>query len=186
MFHEMIDLVHIQGKLINHGTCVRGGVTIGDVHFDEKTLFGPGFVRAYELESAFANFPRIVIDPELIQGLYMDKSLLSKHNTFSAELAQIGKMIQRDSDGLYFIDYLRAVQDEIDDPDDIPFFLRRHKAIIAANLKGVSKLNPVAAKYLWLAHYHNTVIQAFDEDFILQEGFGITAAELPLLQTVQL
>lgn len=123
MFYEMLDLVHMQGELINHGICVRGGVSIGDVHVDDQTLFGPGFVKAYELESVYANFPRIVVDPALIQQLQKDQRLFSTHNTLADEFEYIAKNIRRESDGIYFIDYLRAFQTEIDEPEDIPVFL---------------------------------------------------------------
>lgn len=185
MFWEMLDLVHMQGELINHGICVRGGVSIGDVHFDDQTLFGPGFVRAYELESVYANFPRIVLDPDLIQQLRKDKRLASEHHTPADEFAYISKNIRRENDGIYFIDYLRAFQTEIDEPDNIPVFLRNHKKIIVSNAGGAAQLNPVSAKYLWLASYHNSVIREFTEDFRKREELEITPKEMPMLQSVE-
>lgn len=185
MFYEMLDLVHMQGELINHGICVRGGVSIGDVHIDDQTLFGPGFVRAYELESVYANFPRIVVDPALIQQLQKDKRLASTHNTLADELAYIRKNIRRESDGIYFIDYLRSFQTEIDEPDDIPVFLRNHKELIVKNIGGTTQLDPVSAKYLWLASYHNSVIREFKEEFWKREELEITPKEVPMLQSVE-
>lgn len=186
MFHEMLDLVHMQGELINHGICVRGGVSIGDVHVDDQTLFGPGFVRAYELESVYANFPRIVVDPALIQQLQEDKRLASNHNTLVDEFAYISKNIRRESDGIYFIDYLRSFQTEIDEPDDIPVFLRNHKELIVKNVGSATQLTPVSAKYLWMASYHNSVIREFNEEFWRRENLEITATEFPLLQSVEI
>jgi len=46
---------------------VRGGVTIGWIHHDSDSVFGPALNRAYELESEVANFPRIIIDQNLIE-----------------------------------------------------------------------------------------------------------------------
>lgn len=106
MFHEMLDLVRMQGELINNGIFVRGGVSIGDVYYDRQLLFGPGFVKAYELESSYANFPRIIINPQLIDQLHRDRRLSSNQNTLEEEFLYIKRNIRRDSDGLYFIDYL--------------------------------------------------------------------------------
>lgn len=184
MFHEMLDLVHMQGELINHGIFIRGGVSIGDVHADEQMLFGPGFVRAYELESVYANFPRIVVDPALIQQLYKDKRLASSHNTLVDEFDYISKNIRRESDGIYFIDYLRSFQKEIDEPDNIPIFLRNHKELIINNIGGVTQLSPVSAKYLWLANYHNSVISEFSEEFRKREDLEITPKEISMLLSV--
>lgn len=97
MFVEMLDLVHMQGDLINHGVCVRGGVSLGKVHFDDHTLFGPGFVRAYERESLFANYPRIVIDPFLIDQARKDLRLVSAQHVLEQELSYIRKNIRKDS-----------------------------------------------------------------------------------------
>lgn len=170
MFFEMLDLVHMQGELINHGVCVRGGVSIGKVHFDSQTLFGPGFVRAYELESIYADYPRVVIDPVLINRLTKDQRLASAQNTLSEEFSYIRKNIRKGSDGIYFIDYLRSFLSEIDDPDNIPVFLQRHKAIILKNAGGATELSSVSAKYLWMATYHNDLVAELEEKFLKHHG----------------
>jgi hypothetical protein len=189
MFFEMLDLVHMQGELINHGVCVRGGVSIGEVHFDNQTLFGPGFVRAYELESIYADYPRIVIDPMLIQQLKKDQRLASDQHTLSEEIAYIRKNIRKGSDGIYFIDYLRSFLTEIDRPDNIPVFLQNHKQIILKNSGGAAQLSSISAKYLWMATYHNELIAELDAKFfkkhgLKRESLEVTAEEMPLLQSV--
>ena len=189
MFQEMLDLVHMQGELINHGICVRGGVSLGQVHFDDETLFGPGFVRAYELESIYANYPRIVIDPYLIGELKKNQQLASAQNTLSEEFSYIQKNVRKGSDGIYFIDYLRSFLNEIDDPDNIPVFLQNHKNIILKNCGGATQLSSVAAKYLWMASYHNGLIAELSEKFfkhhgLTKEDLEVTAKEMPLLQLV--
>ncbi len=42
---------------------MRGGVTIGDICFEGSMVFGPAMVKGYGLESEFAVYPRIVVDP---------------------------------------------------------------------------------------------------------------------------
>lgn len=190
MFYEMLDLVQMQGELINHGICIRGGVSFGDVHFDDQTLFGPGFVRAYELESTYANYPRIVIDPVLINNLRIDKRLASSHNTLDDELDYIRNNITKEADGIYFIDYLRSFLGEIDDPSNIPVFLANHKQIIIDNASGAAELTPISAKYLWMASYHNTVIKELQEDFFAHHAIDrreleISSTEMPMLQSVE-
>jgi hypothetical protein len=190
MYFEILDLVHMQGELINHGVCVRGGVSIGNVHIDNQTLFGPGFVRAYELESIYADYPRIVIDPVLIAQLKKDQRLASAQNTLSQEFTYIRKNVRKGSDGIYYIDYLRSFLDEIDDPDNIPVFLQNHKAIILRNAGGATQLSSISAKYLWMATYHNELIAEFDGEFFKVHGLKrtaleVTPKEMPLLQSVE-
>lgn len=45
------------------GFFLRGAITIGQLYHDREVVFGPGLVRAYDLESKAAKFPRIVVDP---------------------------------------------------------------------------------------------------------------------------
>lgn len=53
---------NILGALIDNKILVRGALTFGDVYYNEndKILFGPAFIRAYDLERE-AMFPRIII-----------------------------------------------------------------------------------------------------------------------------
>ena len=49
------------------GVLIRGGMCIGEMLVaDEGIVFGPGLVKAYDLESKYAVHPRIVIDRDLI------------------------------------------------------------------------------------------------------------------------
>ena len=190
IFDEMLDLVHMQSELINHGVCIRGGVSIGNVHFDKETLFGPGFVRAYELESTYANYPRIVVDPNIIAKLHKDKRLTSAQNALSNEFSYISKNIRKESDGIYFIDYLRAFQTEVDEPEYVPEFLKNHKNIILENAGGATELTAVSAKYLWMANYHNTVISEFKNQFFKAYGLQrkdleVSVKDMPMLQSVE-
>lgn len=190
-FYELLDLVHMQGELVIHGICLRGGVSIGEIHFEEQTIFGPGFVRAYELESIYAKYPRVVVDPKFIKALSSDKRLLSSHNPEKYEIDSIRKMIRQEDDGVYSIDYLRAFLGEVDEPEDQPFFLRKHKELILSNSKGLDDLNPISAKYLWMANYHNTVIseiddKVFDAYEIKRSELEISSKEMPVLQKLAL
>ncbi|WP_310452783.1 hypothetical protein [Sulfuritalea sp.] len=190
-FFELLDLVHMQGELINHGICLRGGISIGDIHFEEKTIFGPGFVRAYELESIYAKYPRVVVDPKLIDALSTDNRLLSSHNSWDEEISSIRKNLRREDDGVYSIDYLRSFLGEIDEPEDQPFFLENHKKLILSNSKAFGELNPISAKYLWMAHYHNTVISELTDKFfdayeMERSDLEISPKEMPVLQALDL
>lgn len=44
------------------GFLIRGGVTVGKVVHDSRLVFGPGLIKAYELESTVAVYPRVVVD----------------------------------------------------------------------------------------------------------------------------
>lgn len=50
------------------GFWIRGAVTIGHITHNERVVFGPALVRAYELESQKAIYPRIILDPNCVKG----------------------------------------------------------------------------------------------------------------------
>ncbi len=56
----------LQAKYMNDGILMRGGVTWGSIYHENNICFGPAFIRAYQIESKMAKYPRVVIDPELI------------------------------------------------------------------------------------------------------------------------
>ena len=77
-----------------NGLLIRGGITIGYCFSDNLMVWGKALVRAYEIESTIAIYPRIVIDP--FADELFDFLANSKYK----------KIICRDFDGLYFIDIL--------------------------------------------------------------------------------
>lgn len=91
---ELLILAQIQSDLLKEGILIRGGITIGDILYDEITnqLFGKAMNRAYELESKVANYPRIVIDPTF-------------SNVYSHSIEFIESPIHIDSEMLFSVDY---------------------------------------------------------------------------------
>jgi len=183
LINELMDLVILQAELFRHRILIRGGVTIGDIHFDDNSAFGPGFNTAYNLESDHANFPRIVIDPLLIQESITNKYLNSRGDRSGFDISLKNSLVRRELDGVYFIDYLRGVRTVMDYSDDLLEFYKKHKEIILSEISNVGILGRVSAKYLWLASYHNSVISNLEDE--TQRNFlEITANDAPLLASI--
>lgn len=82
----------------------RGAITVGDLYIDNNIVWGKGLVRAYQLESSIAIFPRVILDSEIIPEL--DISVLSEENkTFLL-------YIQLDFDKNFYVDFARVGEDE--------------------------------------------------------------------------
>lgn len=47
------------------GFFFRGGVTIGNLYHNRDIVFGPALNRAYDLERKEANYPLVLLDPEI-------------------------------------------------------------------------------------------------------------------------
>ena len=79
----------------------RGGITTGNLYYDEKLhfVFGSGLVKAYSLESNIAKYPRIVIDKELnpspiLWGIIQDEEV------YYLDYLSLGYSLIRDSNML--------------------------------------------------------------------------------------
>jgi hypothetical protein len=80
---------HLQCGLLALGILVRGGISRGRTIHADDILYGEGMLQAHYLESKAAIYPRIVLDPKLLDDLTpMYRAMLLSH----------------DSDGLWFID----------------------------------------------------------------------------------
>lgn len=61
------------------GFLVRGGVTIGDMYIDNTFVSGKALIKAYELESRIAIYPRVVIDFDVFGILsLLDEEIMQK------------------------------------------------------------------------------------------------------------
>lgn len=187
LFEELLSLVHAQGKLIDFNIIIRGGVSVGDIYISGGRVFGPGLIQAYELESKYALYPRIIIDPLLIQEHKSDKLLKAKWHSVEDELEIMGRLLRQGDDGMWFIDYVAALEGELDEHEMYPIFLRRHREVILAGAQKHSQLNAILSKFVWMANYHNQIVSNLDEDAcesydLDKDDFLITSEEIPALQ----
>jgi hypothetical protein len=77
----------LQATLLKEGIATRGGISQGRLVHSEILLYGEGLIKAYNLESKCAIYPRIIFDP----GLAIPPKVMDR-------------LISEDSDGLRFID----------------------------------------------------------------------------------
>lgn len=156
LFFEILNLVHIQCDLVLQNIIIRGALTAGDIVKSWGVMYGPGLVRAYELEKE-ASYPRVIIDDRLFQEL--KRNALLRAHSYRDEWDYIKPLVRKDIDGHWFIDYLRAVETEMDFPEvDYPKLLRRHADLIAEGLIRYRLDARVVRKFKWLQKYHNSTI----------------------------
>lgn len=151
---EIIEIANAQCELALKGILIRGGMTTGNVSVSEGRVFGPGFIRAYELEAHFAGSPRIVIDTALIPELRQQRSTANRE--YQEEIKRIREWMIQGDDGLWFVDYLRSEYMR-EAPIRHAHMMKAHREMIIKKAKDIDPISRLVPKFLWLARYHNRV-----------------------------
>ena len=123
----------IQNYFLMKDIPTRGGIAIDGFYADHIMLWGKALVAAYELENSVAIYPRVVIQPSLVDRL----------NNCSSNF----KHLKKDVDGLYFVDYLK-----MSSQDKLPQFLSTCDKITAESQNDLKVIQKIG----WLRNYIET------------------------------
>jgi hypothetical protein len=157
LFSLLLHLVHAQSTLLfDEGIVIRGAVTIGEVVKSWGQLFGPAVVRAYELEKDSAKYPRIIIDTRIFPAFRGIPG--AWHTDERTDKDSLRSLISKDDDGWMFVDYLRAMYSELDDPSSYIGWLDKHRSFIRKQLRKHAAKPPIRQKYEWLDAYHRATV----------------------------
>src|ERR1700683_2698890 len=107
VFYTLLELLDVQLTLIESGLLCRGAVVEGKVIHTDEMLFGPALAEAYELESKAALFPRIILGESLFD---VARSAHALHHGPSDEMRSIVNLLARDTDQMWYIDYITKGQ----------------------------------------------------------------------------
>lgn len=124
---------------------VRGGIAVGNLFIDDIFVWGTGLLRAYELESQVAFYPRVVVDENVVT-LFPDSF--------------VG--FCRDTDGKYFTNFLSYMEYHASDgSDNIVPTIRDSFRTLLSDIKGPSGRYHEKAlqKLQWYKVYINTWFQ---------------------------
>lgn len=162
-------VARFQLQMVLSGFFIRGGVAVSEAYIDDLAVYGPALLEAYTGESELARDPRIVLTESA-------KTLIVEHLAYygNAGHAPQNRVLKRDRDGQWFIDYLRStIIDESYDPplvDDEA--VRTHRDVVTEELQRFRHSPRIWSKYEWVALYHNDFChqypELFDETFIIE------------------
>ena len=136
--YEVLSIIEkIEFEQFKIGTLfLRGSFVIDNLYFDENFVYGQALLKAYELESKTAIYPRVIVDESVLKNIKIE-------NTF----------ISLDDDNVYFYDYLQAY---ITKNRDSSFDkLSRFSGNILVNLQSKNITESVIKKMDWLINYFN-------------------------------
>lgn len=156
---------------LRDGYLLRGALTHGLHYSSKKVIVSPAFLRAYDLETRKANFPRVIIDPATL-GHYEIRPDWggSAHPHREDKDYVYGLLIKDPIDDYYFVDYLNFACRNADEsgPEYLQLLLKIQKQLILDGLQNQSE--NIRKKYQWLGWYQNLVISNYPDkwkdDFI--------------------
>ena len=146
-------------SIIDCGFLLRGAITMGDLYHTERHLVGPAMVKAYDMESNCAKYPRIIIDPSVVS---IARENPAHHHEPDQEERYVRDFLKKDQDGWLYFDYTSRVAEHLVAEEGWYFsYLLQIGSIIE---RGLGHKDPkVIEKYLWL---HRNYIAAIDSFLI--------------------
>lgn len=137
--------------MFGNGFPMRGGISLGEIHHQQDLAFGPAFINAYDLESRSAIYPRIVITEDTIRRGLTKNPI----NIPEEEKKSVLGMLRRDSDELYYVDFLNQRAETDDDGEYISLLCRVRGMIV----NGLSSSDiAIQQKYIWLRDNYNATV----------------------------
>ena len=150
----------LQDTYLNQKISLRGGMAYGKLYHQNDGVFGPAMIKAYELESQYADWPRVIFDRSVIEHFQDENGLPS-----------IG--FSKYGDGFWGVDCLNRIIDVLE--RKLPFLgeprekveqfeqLEQIHQITEAKLKEHYGIPKVYSKYLKLS----------EKIFVLRKRYGM-------------
>jgi hypothetical protein len=141
-------------SLAVEGFFLRGGLAAGDHFADDSVSFGPALVEAVELE-------RLASQPRVILGGSMLPFVEEFVRYYSSQMdAPLNRLLARDAgEEVTFVNYLAEALHLGD--EERRQLLGQHRDSVREQLSVHSGGDDVAAKYAWVASYHDWFIAEF-------------------------
>jgi hypothetical protein len=159
VFYTLSDIQTLIINLTLRGIICRGGISYGKLIHNDKMIFGPALVEAYETESKAALYPRIILDKTIID---IGKKHHAIHHGEIDEKLAIKKILNQDTDDMFYIDYFSKAQGELDDPEyDMPTYIEKLREIIEQGIKDGKKAPDIKVKYNWMKNKFNSMVRAY-------------------------
>ena len=191
-FRSFVHLVtYFQWETIDYYSFLRGSIVFGDICHTKELIFGSAIIEAYKMERKLAVWPRVVVDPHLID-------LLSEENRQYV----FDIMLSKDVNGLPFVDYLRYIFlskliEESNGKDKLPwnlpadFVFRQHRTSIWYALDEPRLGKRVVSGFHKLSIYHNDCIDRLCREFENDDYFPTIDKKLktryiPILQELKI
>lgn len=159
--HLLDDISYMLFLLAFEGIVCRGAIAYGKFYHDDKYLFGPALVDAYETESKAAMYPRVIVDKSVI-NIYKEKSK-STHIKSRFRKDFIDGYLMEDLDDKLFIDYFLNPLTFADSKEIYVNYLEKLRELIS---NGLSKARAadIRVKYGWMKQKFNSTLNKLQDN----------------------
>lgn len=170
VFWTLLEIKHLIMALVYHGILVRGAVVRGKLIHERNVVFGPALVEAYTLESKAALYPRIILDRDLVVAAGQRRA---GHHSKKEEIDYVQSLLEKDSDGMYYVDYFFKAESELDEPSyGFPDYISRLGDIIRKGLMGSNHPSnaDLKVKYTWMRERYNRMVDQVQSRIPQEDG----------------
>lgn len=174
--HLFLIVRYIHDKFLKKNLLVRGAIVKGNMYKDvdpckNRILLGPAIIKAYEIESEIAIYPRIVISDELYTFIEENKDKIEAKGIIIKE-GNLLDIIKQDFDGVYFFDVLnknilRGKKEKINTRNSIFY--------ISSKISDENNYQSIYNKV-------ETIIQKHSKEFKVKQKIGWLKSYLKLCQ----
>jgi len=161
VFYLIIYILYICVTALKNKYLFRGAVVCGKLYHKENIIFGPALVKASNMEKEFANYPRIVLDDCILELLEKYSSII---NSKTELIKIIKKLINRDFDGVYYINYFDGINYIVGDEVGLKFYFSSINSILS-EMKKKNKDFKIKSKYLWLKEKYNETLSKYKNKY---------------------
>jgi hypothetical protein len=149
---------------------LRGGVVIGKLIHQDNLILGPAMNEAYDLESKSALYPRITIDPDVMEMSARQHNL--SDGLYAIKDFDYQKTFEIDFDNTYYIDYFAEVKEFLPDGDETKYYQNLRQLIRnGVNRKDIG----IRMKYMWMLRKFNAEKPSYIKDMAYKELDEINA-----------
>lgn len=141
-------------KLISNGIICRGAIAYGKFFHNNKILFGPALVDAYETESKAAMYPRIILDKSIIKSFKENKIISTKNRVYKKN---VDRFLKEDLDDRLYIDYFEYPSDKTENIHEYTMYMKKLREIISTGNK--ENKTDIKIKYGWMKMKFNEALK---------------------------
>jgi len=149
ILHVLAGITLFFISILHDGYLIRGAITYGKLHHSGNKLFGPAMLTAYDMERKLAFYPRIVIEKNIID-------IAEKYSAYSNVLR---KIVKKDFDGLYYLDYFGAIDHIFGGSQGFLSYFQSYKRSMDKLHQKIEKDLSIKSKYLWLKEKYNAALR---------------------------